>query len=59
MTDIERLNAARRLFGKWTGVTNPELLAALWNNLCAGDRALWVKRAGEQRETPGVEAQPV
>ena len=48
MTDIERLNAARRLFGTWTGVTDPELLAALWNNLCAGDRALWLKRAGEE-----------
>lgn len=46
MTDMERLSAARRLFATWTGVTNPELLAALWSNLCAGDRALWIGRAG-------------
>lgn len=39
--------AARRLFAEWTGVTNPELLAALWNNLNDADRRFWLDRAGE------------
>ncbi len=45
MTEITRLAVARRMFANWTGVTNPELLAALWSNLSAGDRAVWIERA--------------
>lgn len=40
-------NAARKLFAQWTGVTNPELLAALWNNLNSGDRRFWIQRAAD------------
>ncbi len=47
MTEGQRLTVARRLFGDWTGVTNPDLLAALWGNLSPNDRDIWLKRADE------------
>lgn len=47
MTEGQRLTLARKLFGEWTGVTHPELLAALWKNLSGGDRELWLQRAGD------------
>ena len=42
--DYER---ARTLFAEWTGVTHPELLAALWRNLNAEDRRIWLDRAAD------------
>lgn len=42
-----RTQRARQLFVEWTGVTNPELAAALWNNLNGPDRQHWLKLAGE------------
>lgn len=48
MTEGKRVWAARRLFGEWTGVTNLELLGALWNNLEPDDREVWLRRADEQ-----------
>lgn len=47
MTEGQRLTVARRLFGDWTGVTNPDLLATLWGNLSPDDRDIWLKRADE------------
>lgn len=48
-TTMQRVATARRLFGTWARVTNPELLAALWNNLSATDRALWLDLADAGR----------
>lgn len=48
-SDPRRNEAARKLFAEWTGVTNPELLAALWNNLNVEDRQYWLNRV----EIPG------
>ena len=42
--DVQRTFLARSLFGEWTGVTNPELLQALWNNLSTEDRQVWLDR---------------
>lgn len=44
LDDVQRMFLARSLFGEWTEVTNPELLAALWKNLNAEDRQLWLQR---------------
>lgn len=47
MTEGQRLNVARQLFAQWTGVTNPDLLAALWGNLAPEEREVWLTRAAE------------
>ena len=43
----QRLQKARTLFIAWTGVTNPDLAAALWHNLSAHDRQHWLDLAAE------------
>lgn len=55
MTEMERRrrNLARRLFAEWHGLTNPELVGAMWNNLSPDDRAVWLQRAGERLEERG------
>lgn len=55
MTDPQRVFLARKIFGEWTGVTHPELLAALWNNLSREDRHVWLERADEVLKTSGPE----
>jgi hypothetical protein len=42
--DVQRTFLARAVFGEWTGVTNPELLQALWKNLSPEDRQVWLDR---------------
>jgi len=48
--DPRRYEVARKLFGAWTGVTNPELLAALWKNLNTADLNHWLQRAGRESD---------
>lgn len=48
MTDGQRVWVARRLFAESNRLTNPELIGALWNNLCAKDRQFWLDRANAQ-----------
>lgn len=43
-----RGTVARKLFDAWHGVTNPELAGALWYNLNAEDRQVWLDRADEE-----------
>ena len=48
--DPQRYEFARTLFGAWTGVTNPELLAALWKNLNTADLNHWLQLTEPQLE---------
>lgn len=56
MADPRRVWMARKLFREWTGVTNPELLAAVWNNLNREDRQVWLERADAALKTSGPQS---
>lgn len=47
LSDIQRVYLARKLFQQAEKLTNPEVVAALWNNLSKEDRQLWLDRVDQ------------
>lgn len=47
LSDIQRVHLARKLFQQAERLTNPEVIAAFWNNLSPEDRQLWLDRVDQ------------
>ena len=47
LSGIQRVHLARKLFQQAEKLTNPEVTAAFWNNLCPEDRQLWLDRVDQ------------
>ncbi len=45
---LKRLTLGRKMFNKYVGATNPEILGTVWHNLSRDDRHYWVMLADKQ-----------